>query len=112
LNRKHWRAKDRSESKAVVSPDNLLTTALEKSRHSASMRAGQLHHVLYQPHSNFLARSGEASISAGMIVKTGYSGFLWFVFSREKYFFVMIDVSQVIQVTQMVILKKISQQLK
>ena len=69
----------RSESLAVVSSNNSFTTALEKSRHSASMRAGQLHHVIYQPHPNFMARPGEASISAGLIVKTGYSGFLWFL---------------------------------
>jgi hypothetical protein len=43
LSRKCWRANDRFESKAVVSSNNLFTTALEKSRHSALMRTGQLH---------------------------------------------------------------------
>jgi hypothetical protein len=74
------------ELKAIVSPNNPLTTALEKNRHSARLRAGQLHHLLYQPHPNFLARPGEAFISAGLIRKTGYSGFLGF-FQSLKIFF-------------------------
>jgi hypothetical protein len=57
---------------------------------------------LYQPYQKFLARPGEASISAGLIRKTGYSGFLRFFSVAENIFFVVIEVSQVIQ---MVILK-------
>jgi hypothetical protein len=52
-----------------------------------------------------LARSGEAPISAGLIVKTGYSGFIGFFSVAENILFVVIEVSQVIQVIQMVILK-------
>jgi hypothetical protein len=49
-----------------------------------------------------MARPGEASISAGLIRKTGYSGFLGVFSVAENIFFVVIEVCQVIQ---MVILK-------
>jgi hypothetical protein len=49
-----------------------------------------------------MARPGEASIAAGLIVKTGYSGFLGFFSVAENIFFVVIEVSQIIR---MVILK-------
>jgi hypothetical protein len=42
--------------------------------------------ALYRAHQNFLARPGEASISPGLMTKTGFLGFLWFFPVAENIF--------------------------